>query len=119
MDDIEDSRSAHSIGIVENPLYAEDEAGPTYSGLAAKEKESEVCRPQCIHYYYKFKIELLFLFRLRWGLLQRKARPFLSISVLLVLKRISNFCFDAQEVLETFRLSRKKKLHGFKATLTN
>lgn len=45
MDDMEESRSAHSIGIVENPLYAEDEAGPTvtYSGLAAKEKEAEVC----------------------------------------------------------------------------
>lgn len=44
MDDIaEESRSTHSIGIVENPLYAEDEAGPTYAGLTAKEKEAEVC----------------------------------------------------------------------------
>ena len=43
LDDMEESRSAHSIGIVENPLYAEDEAGPTFSGLAAKEKEAEVC----------------------------------------------------------------------------
>lgn len=42
LDDIEESRSQHSIGIVENPLYAEDEAGPTYAGLAAREKESEV-----------------------------------------------------------------------------
>ena len=40
---MEQSRSQHSIGIVENPLYAEDEAGPTYAGLTAKEKESEVC----------------------------------------------------------------------------
>ena len=44
LDDMEESRSAHSIGIVENPLYAEDEAGPTYSHLAAKEKEAEVCK---------------------------------------------------------------------------
>jgi hypothetical protein len=42
LDDMEESRSQHSIGIVENPLYAEDEAGPTYAGLTAREKESEV-----------------------------------------------------------------------------
>ena len=43
LDDMEESRSAHSVGIVENPLYAEDEAGPTYADLTAKEKEAEVC----------------------------------------------------------------------------
>lgn len=42
--DLEDVHSVHSIGVVENPLYAdqEDYEGPTYAGLAKKEKELEV-----------------------------------------------------------------------------
>lgn len=43
MDDIEESRSGHSIGIVENPLYAEEEEGQKFSNLMAKEKQAEVC----------------------------------------------------------------------------
>lgn len=44
MDDQDDAQSRHSIGIVENPLYAEQEGfeTPTYAGLSAKEKEAEV-----------------------------------------------------------------------------
>ena len=44
LDDQDDARSAHSIGIVENPLYADqDESGePSYANLASKEKEAEV-----------------------------------------------------------------------------
>ena len=44
LDDIE-SRSGHSIGIVDNPLYAEEEEGQRYSELVSKEKEAEVCGP--------------------------------------------------------------------------
>ena len=40
---MDESRSGHSIGIVENPLYAEEEEGHKYSDLVAKEKEAEVC----------------------------------------------------------------------------
>ena len=39
LDDQDDSRSAHSIGIVENPLYAEQEEYNTPSYAALKEKE--------------------------------------------------------------------------------
>ena len=46
LDDIE-SRSGHSIGIVDNPLYAEEEEGQTYSDLMAKEKEAEVRTYTC------------------------------------------------------------------------
>ena len=42
MDDM-DTRSGHSIGIVENPLYAEDEGGFQYSSTPAKDKDAEVC----------------------------------------------------------------------------
>ena len=38
-----DSRSGHSIGIVENPLYADEEGGPQYSVDIGKDKEAEVC----------------------------------------------------------------------------
>lgn len=45
MDDQDDAQSHHSIGIVENPLYAEQEGfdTPSYAALSAKEKEAEVC----------------------------------------------------------------------------
>ena len=41
--DLDDVHSVHSIGVVENPLYAdqEDYEGPTYAGLQKKEKELE------------------------------------------------------------------------------
>lgn len=42
LDDM-DTQSGHSIGIVENPLYAEDEGGLQYSSTPAKDKEAEVC----------------------------------------------------------------------------
>ena len=94
LDDMEQSRSQHSIGIVENPLYAEDEAGPTYAGLAAKEKESEVCISIIHNHAYNevwFILHCDAIHRLRWRLLQRKAKPSLSTSVLLALMTISNF----------------------------
>ena len=39
-----ETQSAMSIGVVENPLYAEDEVGfqPSFAALSAKEKEAEV-----------------------------------------------------------------------------
>lgn len=43
LDDIEESRLIHSIEIVEKSPYANDKSGPVYSGLAANEKEAEVC----------------------------------------------------------------------------
>ena len=44
LDDMEETRSGHSIGIVENPLYAEEEGEQLrYSDLSAKDKEAEVC----------------------------------------------------------------------------
>ena len=42
MDDQDDGRSTHSIGIVENPLYAEQEEYNTPSYATLKEKEAEV-----------------------------------------------------------------------------
>ena len=42
LDDQDDSRSAHSIGIVENPLYAEQEDYTTPSYATLKEKEAAV-----------------------------------------------------------------------------
>ena len=41
---LDETQSAHSIGVVENPLYADDEGGfePTFAALSAKEKEAEV-----------------------------------------------------------------------------
>ena len=42
---MEDAHSVHSIGVVENPLYAEQEdydAGPKYSDLRKKESAAEV-----------------------------------------------------------------------------
>ncbi len=47
LDDQDDSRSAHSIGIVENPLYAEQEDynTPSYADL----KEKEVRKICCMH----------------------------------------------------------------------
>lgn len=41
---LDETQSAHSIGVVENPLYAEDEGSfePRFSALSAKEKEAEV-----------------------------------------------------------------------------
>lgn len=41
-----ETQSSQSIGIVENPLYAEDEGGfqPSFAALSAKEKEAEVSR---------------------------------------------------------------------------
>ena len=42
LDDQDDSRSAHSIGIVENPLYAEQEEYNTPSYAALKEKEVRI-----------------------------------------------------------------------------
>lgn len=42
LDDQDDAHSAHSIGIVENPLYAEQEDYNTPSYAALKEKEAEV-----------------------------------------------------------------------------
>ena len=43
-EDTFDSRSAHSIGIVENPLYSEesDMGMPSFAKLSAKEKADEV-----------------------------------------------------------------------------
>lgn len=42
LDDQDDVHSTHSIGIVENPLYAEQEEYNTPSYAALKEKEAEV-----------------------------------------------------------------------------
>lgn len=44
MDDQDDIQSRHSIGIVENPLYAENDDldTPSYAALSEKEKEAEV-----------------------------------------------------------------------------
>ena len=45
-DDAYETQSTRSIGIVENPLYAEPEEimeMPTYSTLSAKEMEADVC----------------------------------------------------------------------------
>lgn len=42
LDDQDDTHSAHSIGIVENPLYAEQEDYNTPSYATLKEKEAEV-----------------------------------------------------------------------------
>ncbi len=42
LDDQDDAHSAHSIGIVENPLYAEQEDYNTPSYATLKEKEAEV-----------------------------------------------------------------------------
>ena len=40
LDDMDDVHSIHSMGVVENPLYADHEdEGATYSGLMKKEKE--------------------------------------------------------------------------------
>lgn len=40
LDDMDDAHSVHSIGVVENPLYAEhEEVGPSYAELQKKEKE--------------------------------------------------------------------------------
>jgi hypothetical protein len=41
LDDVDDVHSVHSIGVVENPLYAdhEDYNEPTYAGLKNKELE--------------------------------------------------------------------------------
>lgn len=41
---LDETQSAHSIGVVENPLYAEDEGTftPSFATLSAKEKEAEV-----------------------------------------------------------------------------
>lgn len=43
---LDEVQSAHSIGIVENPLYAEDEGGfqPSFAVLSAKEKDADVRR---------------------------------------------------------------------------
>lgn len=43
---LDETQSSQSIGIVENPLYAEDEGGfqPSFAALSAKEKEAEVSR---------------------------------------------------------------------------
>ena len=42
LDDQDDSHSTHSIGIVENPLYAEHEEYTTPSYASLKEKEDKV-----------------------------------------------------------------------------
>ena len=42
LDDQDDGHSTHSIGIVENPLYAEQEDYTTPSYATLKEKEAEV-----------------------------------------------------------------------------
>lgn len=42
LDDQDDLHSTHSIGIVENPLYAEQEEYNTPSYATLKEKEAEV-----------------------------------------------------------------------------
>lgn len=42
LDDQDDLHSTHSIGIVENPLYAEQEDYNTPSYATLKEKEAEV-----------------------------------------------------------------------------
>ena len=41
---LDETQSAHSIGVVENPLYAEDEGTfqPSFAALSAKEKAAEV-----------------------------------------------------------------------------
>ena len=40
---LDETQSSHSIGVVENPLYAEDEGfEPRFAALSAKEKEAEV-----------------------------------------------------------------------------
>ena len=40
---LDETRSSQSIGVVENPLYAEDEGfQPSFAALSAKEKEAEV-----------------------------------------------------------------------------
>lgn len=41
---LDETQSAHSIGVVENPLYADEEGGfePSFATLSAKEKEAEV-----------------------------------------------------------------------------
>ena len=44
---LDETRSSQSIGIVDNPLYAEDEGAsfqPSFAALSAKEKEAEVSR---------------------------------------------------------------------------
>lgn len=48
MDDM-DTTSRQSIGIVENPLYAEDEGGLQYSSGPAIDKDAEVCTVILIH----------------------------------------------------------------------
>ena len=44
LDDQDDAHSTHSIGIVENPLYAEQEeySTPSYAALKKKEVEADV-----------------------------------------------------------------------------
>jgi len=42
LDDQDDARSTHSIGIVENPLYAEQEEYTTPSYAELKKKEADV-----------------------------------------------------------------------------
>lgn len=41
---LDETLSSHSIGVVENPLYAEDEGAfePSFAALSAKEKAAEV-----------------------------------------------------------------------------
>lgn len=41
LEDMDDVHSVHSVGVVENPLYAdhEDYGGPSYTDLQKKEKE--------------------------------------------------------------------------------
>ena len=43
LDDMDDVHSVHSIGVVENPLYADEAyAGPRYADLDKKDQEAEV-----------------------------------------------------------------------------
>lgn len=64
---LEETQSAHSIGIVENPLYADNEVGldePRFAALSAKEKEEEVNLNNIImllviHIIVKWGIKLL------------------------------------------------------------
>lgn len=46
---LDETLSSHSIGVVENPLYAEDEGTfePSFAALSAKEKAAEVSDLSC------------------------------------------------------------------------
>lgn len=48
LEDMDDVHSVHSVGVVENPLYAEQEdyGDPSFAELEKKEKEVIPCVPE-------------------------------------------------------------------------